>query len=102
LKVDTPYGREVDALLTPDVIEGLQRAELVLRVALDDVRSAMDVLEPLTDAKEAICRRLHAEAPDVDFDAGDAVFDALRDRTAYGQAIDFTFELLNEVQRVTG
>ena len=95
LNVDNDYGREVEALLTPEVIEGLQRAALVLRVALDDVRSAMDVMEPLQEEHQAICLR-RADGGDTLDDVGDA----LRERTPWGRAIDLTFEILDEVKRV--
>ena len=96
LNIDTDYAREVEALLTPEVIEGLQRAALVLRVALDDVKSAMDVLEPLQEAyQDAGLRRYKAGEVSTD-----DVYDALNERTPYGRAVDLAHDIADEVKRV--
>lgn len=99
LNIDTPYGREVDALLTPDVIEGLQRAASTLGAVLPVVKDAMDIMRPLQEATQDSLRRRYANGEKIPVE-DDMVFDALRDRTAWGPAIDLTFAILEEIQRV--
>jgi hypothetical protein len=96
LNVDTDHAREVEGLLTPEVVEGLQRAAETLALVLPQVREAMNVLEPLQEAyQDAGFRRYKAGEVSTD-----DVYDALRDRTPYGRAIDLTHDIADEVKRV--
>ena len=97
LNIDSPYAEEIcERVLTPTALEDLQRAVQVLRDALPAVREAMDLVHPVQEAHQAVVCDL--------FDRGvkdtDDGYEALYERTAYGAAIDLTFEILDEVKRV--
>jgi hypothetical protein len=94
--VDARYAEEVADLLAPKAIEELQRAAQLLDQALPLVREAMGYLEPIHQGQRAAVLRAVAGGGS----CPDDIYDALRDLSAFGRAIDLALDVLNEVSVV--
>lgn len=93
--LDSPYARKVAESITPGQLVSLEGAADMLEVALTMVKYAMTVLGPIVETHH----RAIVEAPE-EWPLEDAVYDALRDRTPYGRAIDAAISLQEAVKTV--
>jgi hypothetical protein len=83
-------------VLTPEAVENVQRAAMLLRVARDDVKEAIDLLAPVQAAWD---RTVLDRLIDTD-DCSDEDHDEVRFSTPYGEAIDLAFEILDQAKRI--
>jgi hypothetical protein len=87
-----------ERVLTSAALEDVQRAAQLLRTAAPAVKEAIDLLAPIAQAMDVKVLELLEAGHDVP----DEENETLRSDTPYGEAIDLTCEILNEVQRVIG
>jgi hypothetical protein len=93
---DRNYALELRDELSPALLARLDTAVTDLQAALLRVQAAVAVL----DGVGGILERVAAEYREAGGDASEAVYDALRERTSYGRALDLAYHIDNELERV--
>ena len=78
-------------ILTPDRIDELKRAIRLLQSALPAMREAVDIIAPVQHAMDRAM---------LDVDLTNKEYDAVRDGTPYGEALDLAFEVVKAGHRI--
>ena len=98
--IDAPLAQAYEEIFRHDTsMRRVREAGETLAAALLVIKPAMDELVSLEDEMQGAVLALHGIGIE-EVDPGDQCFDALRDRTLWGRAIDAAFAVFYEAQRI--